>query len=1152
MHSEKKCLTLNLTNNKNYCIFNIYNNEQLKPRSFFLFNDIISNLSSHIFNYLTLKDLSILRCSSKLFLSKINKYYDLRLKIEINKIYEIQNINHEKTSIYMKNIDTQIPLNNDNLFDSDINSVVKEIKKLDRKIVTGIKGIKIISQKKDIIYAPFCIIFGKFNEKNKFEWKKIAENIMNDNKFYFKLSKLNYENMDDEKMLECFYYLNNDELKLNNVRRISPYMEKLIKWCRAVFSYHILVHPYKYRNEHSQIKINSDEYKYALYMDDMISKFYKFKYFLNKFEIMDISLGDYIFNINYQKKNLNDKTTENKIVTKNKNNHNNDEGDDEKRLIEEKIISNILSYLPIKQSYKFINLNKFWINCFKNSLYINCYELLKEIYDFKKFSYNKLYKDIPIIYENSILSDYFLMLDDILNSAIEPNISSLGINYIPFLSKEHIIYLKKLNYSNNPIFNSICKIFCILFNIKSEKKTEKGKVIVLYYKSIQLYAIKGTINKMIRCLNKLNLKENQLKLFYEEITKIFNYIYDNGINIQYKLKEIKYLNKGLYQLLLWEICLFEFLNEFNPFIFINYDNYFSKNKNNIDDIFHHVFKKDSQCEIEEKKKMVIYYIDELNFLKYNLIFKYHFHPLTWGSMSLAASYEFFKMAKNILNQEQIQLKNEDKFLFVYEEEKNNDNELEIELNNDNFDFKNKISSEYFKCKNNNRFFIGNEQLLFENFVEQIILKNKKYNKGIFNKIFLNNDKVILKNKINTNYGYFLTEQNNKKIINKIYNGHNNNSLTNLNLDTIDKRKNSSNKNSFYYHDINYSYDKNSNSNISKNLKRNKSNKTISKFKKDFLYFYQKNTKKEKKSNNYALINLKNIKLIETSYNYFLNNITKKKKVSKANKHYHYSINNLPNKIIILNLLLYLDMNTIHSLLKANKKFLICAKTHMFYRLLLLEKEKKILELENKKIINSIREKRDKFYKDYLFTKPNMSHAFSLINKLNAYDINELKTYFKKHNKTYEIIISPMLLLLGYEPQLNFFNLIQKLIMNKDFKNILADTDIDVIPYELFQKAEKIYEENIGIFNNDKIKYSKCLKNVINWIKGVLEYHRYKRFYSMSFYDYEILNETEQSFCIQMDLLEVKFYKIKYYVNEFCIIYKEEAYELMKQYNINPQ
>jgi hypothetical protein len=482
---------------------------------------------------------------------------------------------------------------------------------------------------------------------------------------------------------------------------------------------------------------------------------------------------------------LNDKTNENKIGTKNNNNSDND--DDEKRLIEEKIISNILSYLPIKQSYKLINLNKFWINCFKNSLYINCYELLKEIYDFKKFSYNKLYKDIPIIYENNILSNYFLMLDDILNSTIEPNVSSFGINYIPFLSKEHIIYLKKLNYSNNPIFNSICKIFCILFNIKSEKKTQQGKVIILYYKSIQLNAIKGTINKMIRCLNKINLKDNQLKLFYEEITKIYNYIYGNGDNIQYKLKEIKYLNKGLYQLLLWEICLFEYLNEFNPFIFIKCDNYFSKNKNNIDDIFHHVFKKDNQNEIEEKKKMVIYYIDELNFLKYNLVFKYHFHPLTWGNMSVAPTYEFFKMVKNILNQVQIQIKNEDKFLFVYEEEKNNTNELEIDLNNDNFDFKNKISKEYFNCKNNSRLFIGNEQLLFENFVEQIISMNKKYNIGIFNKIFLNNDKDNLKNKININYGYFLTEQNNKKIISKIYNGHNNNSLNNFNLETIKKK-----------------------------------------------------------------------------------------------------------------------------------------------------------------------------------------------------------------------------------------------------------------------------------------------------------------------------------------------------------------------------
>ena len=149
----------------------------------------------------------------------------------------------------------------------------------------------------------------------------------------------------------------------------------------------------------------------------------------------------------------------------------------------------------------------------------------------------------------------------------------------------------------------------------------------------------------------------------------------------------------------------------------------------------------------------------------------------------------------------------------------------------------------------------------------------------------------------------------------------------------------------------------------------------------------------------------------------------------------------------------------------------------------------------------------------------------------------------------------MILLLGYKPIRNFcgkndyFSLARKILLNKDFKNIVFNLNIDIIPYESFQLAEKIYEENIGIFDNDKIKYSKCLKNVIYWIKGVLEFHRDKRFYSMSFYDYDILNKEEQAFCSQMDLLYIKFYQIKYYINTFCFQYKKEAFELMEQYNI---
>ena len=1137
MHTKKKNQKLYKNNsNKNFYIFDL-KNSKVKPKTLILFNDIISNHSFSIFNYFTLKELSILRCVNKIFLSKINRYYELRLKIEINKITNIQYFNMDKTSIYMKNIDTQIPINNDNIIEYDINLVIKEIKKLDREIITGVKTIKKISQQKDIIYAPFCIIFGKNDKNGKLEWKKIAENIMNDNKFYIKLSKLNYENMDDERMLECFYYLNDEELRLTNIKRVSPYLVKLIKWCRAVFSYHILIHPYKYRNEESKIEINSNIYKYAVFMDEIISKFYKFKYFLNKYDIIHISLGDYIFNINYNTKKINHNITRDKI---NEDNNKTDEN----YSLKEKILSNILSYIPLKQSYKFIKLNKFWVNCFKKSIYINCYELLKEIYEFKKYAYNKLYKDIPYIYENNILGEYFLMLDDILNSTIEPNISSLGINYITFLSKEHLLYLKKLNYNNNLIYISVSKIFCILFNIKCEKKVDQqGNVINLYYKSIKLNTIKGAINKMIRNLNILNLKDSQLKLFYEEMTKIYNYIYDN--NFEYKINEIKNINKGIYQLFLWEICVFEFLKEFNPFIFLKYE-YFIKNKNKIDDIFYYLFKEDSDFDREEKKKLTIYYIDELNFLKYNLIFKYHFHSIVFNNISKCPSYEFSKMIKNIL--EEYDEKNEEKN--NYEEEKNNDSSACI---NDIICAKNKIAEKYFKYKNSSKLFFGKEQLLLEKAIEQIILMNRNTIKENNSKNNLNDFLVLSTNyndKNDVNYNHFLTAQNNKKSINIINSRNTNNNGSNLFLGIV-KDKNNINKNSSLYYISNYSNDKDE-LNIKKYLKRNKSDKIILTCKKNLCYSYFKNTQKIIEENNDLIslpINWRINSLMDPLYRYSFN----------TKKSYYYNhitnINDIPNKIIIMNILLYLDINTFQLLINVSRKFLICVKTHMFYRLQLFEKEKKSLEYENENIIKSIENKRNKFYNDYLKKKPNKDHALTLIKKLNYNDITELKAFFKKYNKTYEIIISPMILLLGYKPIRNFcgkndyFSLARKILLNKDFKNIVFNLNIDIIPYESFQLAEKIYEENIGIFDNDKIKYSKCLKNVIYWIKGVLEFHRDKRFYSMSFYDYDILNKEEQAFCSQMDLLYIKFYQIKYYINTFCFQYKKEAFELMEQYNI---
>jgi hypothetical protein len=54
-------------------------------------------------------------------------------------------------------------------------------------------------------------------------------------------------------MLDAFVYLNLPELQLENIRNYSQDLEKMIIWCRAVISYHIIIHPFTYRNDKCKI-----------------------------------------------------------------------------------------------------------------------------------------------------------------------------------------------------------------------------------------------------------------------------------------------------------------------------------------------------------------------------------------------------------------------------------------------------------------------------------------------------------------------------------------------------------------------------------------------------------------------------------------------------------------------------------------------------------------------------------------------------------------------------------------------------------------------------------------------------------------------------------------------------------------------------------
>ena len=122
---------------------NIYiSNNYLKPKFRKLLAGVITKNITNILNYLDLLDLCQVRAVNKLLLISVNDYYQLRLKMEIELITKFQEENSEKTELYMKNIDSQIPISNNNWLDFNLTSVTNKILSLEKENLVNIHEIK--------------------------------------------------------------------------------------------------------------------------------------------------------------------------------------------------------------------------------------------------------------------------------------------------------------------------------------------------------------------------------------------------------------------------------------------------------------------------------------------------------------------------------------------------------------------------------------------------------------------------------------------------------------------------------------------------------------------------------------------------------------------------------------------------------------------------------------------------------------------------------------------------------------------------------------------------------------------------------------------------------------------------------------------------
>ena len=1006
--------------NSTNIIFSI--STRIKPSLIRLSNKIFYDLSlfQHILNYLNIFELNNVRRANHKLKTIVHEYYKKRIKMQIDFITDYQERNKHKIYSFMKTIDTQIPISNKKWLDFELNSVIKKLNVLNRNIIIKIRSFKKTDKISDNVFAPFCIIFSNNNKfPKKITWRNLANKILFDSNIIFKIQNFDMENLDDKKILEAFKYLNMSELEIDKVKKYSSDLSKLVIWCQAVVSYHIIIHPYIYRNKNIS-ENGKNIVSFILEIENMIEKFYKFKRFLFNLNIMKIPLGDYVFNLQH---NLNIGTDDFNYSYISNNNINYIDK------LDISIISNILSYIPFKQSYKMMIICKKFYEGFRSSIDIIIFEMIKEIYFFRYQSYQKIKNEVPEIFSYNFFSKFFLMIDDILNSNSKNN-NEFGMSSYPFLTKEQINNIRLIKIKNKYI-EEISKIFCIICDIKPLKIINKhtGKIEILYTDIIKSLTIKGELMKLMRNFNKLFFSRKKIKQIYEDIK-----VYINND----KLIEIKNINKGMYQLLIWELFILFYLRIYNIFDFFNID-YIQK-----------IYKK---SELES----IHYYIEIMNYLKYYLKIKFHFSGGNKLNINSNKNFDFFKYINKLI---------------IFLKERNLSNNYNVILESTNYEWE-KIGKAYFESKDLIPF--NAKPIFYERIMIEIVnLKEPKENNSFYS---ISNESKTTNNNVSSR-------------------NVNNNNRTSLR----------------------------------KSISASKTSKQI--------------------------INIKN-KYNKKKYIEF--DIMLENQIFNLNdNNQKISLNSIPEDIFIKNILFYLDINSLPIISLINHKFLSMVKTHFYIRVFLLKKEKKIIEEENKEIFNLIKNKRNSFFTQYEIKEPTKEHAMNLMNQMKDKDFLELKQYFKIYNENYEKIIIPFLILLGEKPTSNittdgvknvsYYNTAKKILFNKNYIKKIKEIELELIPYKTFKKVEKIMNEKF--FSEKKVqKMSPCFYKLINWILGVIEFHRTIRKYSLSDYDYDILNKEEIAFCIKMDNIILLYYKLNRFIMKYCKEYEKKAKLIMKEMSV---
>ena len=108
----------------------------------------------------------------------------------------------------------------------------------------------------------------------------------------------------------------------------------------------------------------SEMHGFVVTMNRMLNRFYKFKRFLIKLNIMSIPLAEYVFNLQH---NREEKIVQESLI----------------KSFDENILGNILSFIPHSESNKLMIVSKKWREGFRLGMDYVINEILKEIFFLK-------------------------------------------------------------------------------------------------------------------------------------------------------------------------------------------------------------------------------------------------------------------------------------------------------------------------------------------------------------------------------------------------------------------------------------------------------------------------------------------------------------------------------------------------------------------------------------------------------------------------------------------------------------------------------------------------------------------------------------------------------------------------------------------------